>query len=375
MYQFNARALQHLGCGRRHVNMRFKALATLLVVSLAAIAQATMTVDQVVAFIRSAISRKNDDRQVAAYLQKVHLSNRLEDRVVEELQGAGAGPKTVEALRALRDASASLAAAPAPAATPVYVPPPPPSAADQKKALADATDYVLNYEKNLPNFICTQVTRRYGDPGTGSFRAFDTINERLTYFDHHEDYKVITRNNEPVEVSHDKLQGAKSSGEFGSIMREIFAPQTETKYAWERWGRLRDTRMMVFSYRVPLSTSHYHIEVQEKGLNIVVGYSGLIFIDNDHHFVHQITLHAEDIPSDFPVQDLSIKLDYDYKKIGDAEYLLPLQFRLMSREGRMTVKNDVDFHLYRKFGTETTITFDTPPPISEEKTKETPIKK
>ena len=41
-------------------------------------------------------------------------------------------------------------------------------------------------------------------------------------------------------------------------------------------------------------------------------------------------------------------------------------------------KNDVDYHLYRKFGTDSTIKFDTPDPIAEDKIKEkpaTPVKK
>lgn len=341
-----------------------------------AFAQMTVTVEQLISFIQTSIQKKYDDRQVAAQVQRMRLTNRLDDRSIEELRAAGAGPKTVAALHALRDASANLAPAAAATSKAPAAPIPPPGAAEQKQALAEATDFALNYEKNLPNFICTQVTRRYDDPrGQGSWRALDTVNEHLTYFDHHEEYKVISRNNQPVTVSHEKLPGAKSSGEFGSIMKAIFAPETGTRFGWDHWGTLRGERMQVYSYRVPLETSNYHIEDQERGLNIVTGYSGLIYLDSDHHFVHRITLQAEDIPASFPVRELNITLDYDFEKIGDAEYLLPLQFSLRSRDTSAWVKNDVDFHFYRKFGTESTITFDTPPPISEEKTKETPPKK
>lgn len=355
--------------------MRSKLLAAAIGISLLAWAQTTMTVDQLVSFIRSSIQLKENDRKVADYLQKVRLSNRLEDRTIVELQRQGAGPRTTAALQALRDASASLPGAKA-AAEPAASAPPPPSAEERRKSLADATDYALNYEKNLPNFICTQVTRRFDDPrGSGDWRSLDTINEHLTYFNHHEEYKVVMRNNQPTDTPHEKLAGAVSEGEFGSIMKEIFAARTETKFGWERWATLRGELMQVYSYRVPLETSNYHIEVREESRKIVTGYSGLIYVSNDHHFVHRITLHAEDIPASFPVQALNITLDYDFKKIGEEEYLLPLRFELRSREGASLVKNDVEFHLYRKFGTETTITFDTPPPIPEEKTKETPVKK
>ena len=120
-----------------------KFLPILLGVYLGLQAQATITVDELVSFIRSAIQRKQDDRQVATYLLKVHLSNRLDDRTIEDLQVLGAGVKAVAALRVLRDASARLSPPPPP--TEVKAPPSP-SAAEQKKVLAEATEYALNYE-------------------------------------------------------------------------------------------------------------------------------------------------------------------------------------------------------------------------------------
>jgi hypothetical protein len=369
--------LQHNPAGSRLSIMYGKLVPILIAVCLSVQAQMTITVDQLVSFIRSAIQRKQDDRQIATYLLKVHLSNRLEDRTIEELQALGAGVKTVAALHVLRDSSASLSPTPAPP-PPTEEPLPPPSAAEQKKVLAEATEYALNYEKNLPNFICTQVTRRFENPNSSGFRALDTINERLSYFDHHEDYKVTMVNNKPADVAHDKLQGATSSGEFGSIMREIFAPQTQTKFDWGRWGTLRDRRMYVYNYRVLLANSGYHIIIHDQPINVVVGYHGLIFVDADHHMVHRITLQAENIPESCPVRDLNLRLDYGFQKIGDSEYLLPMQFEIQSREGRIVAKNDVDYHLYRKFGTDSTIKFDTPDPIPEDQIKEkpaTPVKK
>ena len=43
------------------------------------------------------------------------------------------------------------------------------------------------------------------------------------------------------------------------------------------------------------------------------------------------------------------------------------------RRPRFLVKNDVEFRMYRKFGTETTIKFETPEPAPEEKIKEQPV--
>jgi hypothetical protein len=244
---------------------------------------------------------------------------------------------------------------------------PAPDAAVVQKVLADATDYAINHERALPNFICTQTTRRFEDfSGREDWHPVDIIVERLTYFEHHEDYKVLEINGVPSGVGHDQLGGASSSGEFGSVMKGIFAPVAATEFHWQTWFTLRGEKMNVYAYHVTAANSDYHIVVAGQSVDLVTAYHGLIFIDDRRHFVHRITLHADGIPPAFPVQDVSLMLDYEYTRIGDADYLLPLTFELRSREGKVLVKNDVDYGNYRKFTADSSVRFgdagDPPPP-------------
>ena len=247
--------------------------------------------------------------------------------------------------------------------------PPPPDAAQQKKILADATDFASNHEHSLPNFLCIQTTRRFQDfrspnlQGNDEWRPIDIIVERLAYFEHHEDYKVIEINGVPSSIEHNKLGGASSSGEFGSVMKGIFAPETATDFTWQTWFTLRGRKMHVYAYRVAVDKSDYHVVVPERSKDLVAAYHGLIFIDDRKHFVHRITLHADGIPPAFPIQDISLMLDYEYTRIGDADYLLPLTFELRSREGNVRIKNDVDYDQYRKFTADSSVSFgDAPEP-------------
>ncbi|MGH9666113.1 MAG: hypothetical protein ACRD9L_16940, partial [Bryobacteraceae bacterium] len=219
--------------------MQSRLLVIVLGVSLAATAQMTMSVEQLKSFLQSSVQLKQSDKQVASYLKKVKLSERLDDRTVEDLQGTGIGPKTLDALRELEQTSASQSAAAPPPAKVIYVPPPPPDSIQQKKVLQEATDFALNYNKTLPDYICTQVTRRYVDPRGRGFIPIDTIVEKLTYFEHKEDYKVVLVNSTPTEVKHEQLGGASSSGEFGTMLNDIFDPKSKTTFDWERWGTLR----------------------------------------------------------------------------------------------------------------------------------------
>src|ERR1700730_11491172 len=94
-----------------------RTLFFLLALSVAATAQLSMTVDQLVGFIKSSIQLKQDDRQIANFLKtkKVTLTNKLDARTVETLQGMGAGPQTVAVLKLLITESSGLAAPPPPA--------------------------------------------------------------------------------------------------------------------------------------------------------------------------------------------------------------------------------------------------------------------
>ena len=338
-------------------------------------AQMKLTVEQLVNFITSTIERKQPDREVAAYLAKVRLSQRLDDRTIEDLQGKGAGPKTVEALNALKEASQTLPAPPKPAPPPPPPPPiPPPGAEEQTKVIEQARAYALNYTKSLPDFLCTQVTRRYVDPHGMEFWApEDVLTARLTYFEHKEDYKLVLVNDRAVrDLRPEAVGGTTSAGEFGSMMAELFAPETQATFHWERWATLRGRQTHVYAYRVAQPRSKWHV-TYERTEDTVPGYHGLVFVDRDLLTITRITLVAE-LPANFPIQQAQTVLDYDFAKISGNEYLLPLKAVVRLRHGKYLSKNEVEFRLYRKFTAEATISFDTPEPLPADKTTEEPPK-
>jgi hypothetical protein len=337
-------------------------------------AQVKLSVNQLLGFVRSSVKLKHPDKQVGEYLRKVQLTEKLEDRTIETLLAEGIGPKTLESLKILRDASERLEKpkpmAPKPAA-PVI---PPPSRAEVNNVIEKSREYALAYDKGLPNFICVQVTRRFFDPaGLELWNKLDTVTAKLSYFDHKEQKQVMFVNNKYVDMDYSKLGGgATSTGEFGSLLREIYEPASEALFGWERWGTLRGRLHYVLNYRVLQSKSKWTIHHGESGKQIVPAYHGLIFVDKDYLSVSRIVMEAEDIPPDFPVQMAKTQLDYDFTDIGGQPFLLPLRSELRMRDGKVLVKNEAEFRTYRKFGAETSITFDVEEPISEDKLKETP---
>jgi hypothetical protein len=359
--------------------MGLRRITAVFMICLGAWAQGAYTVEQIKSFIRSAIQQKNPDKEVALTLRTMKMSERLDLNTVETLQGEGAGPRTVAALKELATASASLSTAKPPAPKPAYVPPPPPSSEAQAKLLAEVKEYGLNYSTTyLPDFICLEQTRRYVDTtGKDSWRPTDVITARLSYYNHKEDYKLVSMNDKVVnDAAYTSVGGALSMGDFGTTIRGIFEPQSNAHFEWERWATMRKRPTQVLTYRVPLETSQYSIhygkDEKDQGNTIIVGYHGSIFVDDELHVVVRIIQEAENIPPSFPVQQVKETLDYDFTKIGDREFLLPLGADVrMHADGQWT-KNVKEFRLYRKFSADAVIKFDSEElnSLPDDKTKE-----
>lgn len=385
--------------------LRIAIVASALVAALQA--QMQMNVEQLAEFIRSELALKqHTDRQVAAYVRKIQLTEKLTDKTILDLEAQGAGPKTVQALQALRDETATLkppthdatySPATAPdnpvaSATPqvslqAKAPPlSPPDSVTQEKIRGMMRDYALNYTQNLPNFICVQVTRRYVDPNAGDhFRSVGTVLAKVSYNEGHEDYRVYSVNGHYQETDMQHVGtggGAISSGEFGSLMREIFEPSSEAEFGWDHWAKLRDRPMAVFNYFIDSGHSKYSISYS-SGPNdeqrIITSYKGLIYADPNTGEIARISFVAVNIPKSFPVSAATEILDYDLVDISGQQYVCPMMARLFMTAGREKSKNEIEFRDYRKFGTESIIKYgketlpaEAPPPLPESQTQEQP---
>ena len=345
----------------------------------AALAQ-TISVPDLVKFVKSSVVElKQPDAEVAKYLLRMKLTNRLDNSTVEELRSLGAGPKTVAALRSMVDASAKLPEVPSAApAAPPPPPAPPPDSVEQGKIIEAAREKALDYTKALPNFLCLEVVRRAFDrntnhaAGSEQWSSDDTVAMRLSYFEGKEDYKVVMVNNTAAlgSKTFEQLGGVRSQGEYGSMLKQIFIPESEARFEWARWATLRRRKMYVFSYDIDQPHSQFSI-TWEKSDKTVPAYRGLVYIDVETKKVMRITQEAYDIRPDFPVRDAREVLDYDFQQIGDTEFLVPLKVVMTSRTTKYLSKNDIEFRLYQKFGADAVIKFDeTPPPLSDDKVKE-----
>jgi len=246
-----------------------------------------------------------------------------------------------------------------------------PDSQQRAQILESIRQYANNYTQNLPNFICTQVTQRQQDEtSTGKhFKSVDRLQEQLTYFEHEATYKLLAVNGVMVS-NRDRLNmgGAMTQGEFGSMMREIFAPSAAAEFEWIKFGKIGGKIMNVFSYRIPQERSHYSIMYNNER-RIFSGYHGTIEANKETNAIMRITLECDSIPGDYPVQDVSQDLWYGVVKIADREYVLPDRWDSHSRTQNRLDWNKAEFKAYRKYETGATIT------CEEEAPAKPPVKK
>ena len=363
-------------------------LAVLLAFSPAVRAE-TLTVAKLVQFLESSEpliqQGKMTDKELAGFLVRVKLSERLDARTLEDIESRlKLGAKTVQALERLRDESTSFTTA-VPLAAPLKPRPiPPPSSVEQAAAIDDVREYALNYSRSLPDFVCTQVTRRYAAPPPGTryggpvgsdprWMAIDTLQIRLSFFQQKEQYTVVLIGNKVVNQDYQKVGGSKSFGEFGSMLQEIFERSTEAHFEWDHWGTLRGQRVMAFQYHVRLDRSKYQLVVDDRD-SIRAAYHGLVEVDPKTHVVLRVTTEAENIPPEFPIKEARDVLDYDYTELSGHSFLLPLKAQVLMKGAEAWQRLDEEFRIYRKYSAESDIKFDTEPlaPLPEDKTKEEP---
>jgi hypothetical protein len=250
---------------------------------------------------------------------------------------------------------------------------PPPSREQQQKVLDAAREYALNYSKGLPNFICAQNTRRYGDPtGAGNYRQIDNVLARLTYYEQHEKYETLTINDRPTTQAYESIGGSISTGEFGSMLMGIFDPQTDAEFGWSAWRTVRNHKTYVFKYSVDQPHSRWQLEDRDSHTKISPAYNGFIWIDVKDNSIVEFTMTAVELPSTFRITAADTRMYYDSADISGIAFVLPSRAVMHLRSGKDDQKNEITFHNYHKYTADSTMHFDdivsdTPPPPDPKK--------
>jgi hypothetical protein len=151
--------------------------------------------------------------------------------------------------------------------------------------------------------------RRSVDPNASeNFQSVGTILSRVGYNEGQEHYTVYSVNGKlvdgkPMETVGGGGGGAISTGEFGSLMRGIFEPNSAADFNWEKWTTLRGQRTAIFNYSIDRRHSSYSITDRTDNQSIVTAYRGQVYGNAETGEISRIVINAVDIPKTFPIRD------------------------------------------------------------------------
>jgi hypothetical protein len=226
-----------------------------------------------------------------------------------------------------------------------------------------AREAAYQFTESLPNYIVKQYTTRYQtDTAHGnrtSWQALDIVTADVVCENGKESYKNILINGKPSREDVEKT-GSWSSGEFATVLQAILAPGTDADFHGKRSTTIVNRPAFRYDYSVEKQNSQWHVYFSGSE-SYIPAYTGSIWIDKENFRVLRIEMSARDIPRSFPLDTVESAVDYDYVTISDQRYLLPSHSEALScvRGTGECSRNVIEFRNYKKFGADTSITFET----------------
>ena len=222
-----------------------------------------------------------------------------------------------------------------------------------------ATDAALDFTETLPNYVCTENMTRYeSDTPHPNWQPLDIIGAEVIYENHQESYRNLTRNGRKLDKKMTELDGAWSTGEFGTVLIDLFSPATAADFHYKKDSRSAGILAKVYDFNVDHPHSHWQITMASQ--TYMPAYKGSVWIDPATARVLRIEMQAYGFPDSFPTDHVESATDYEYTRLGDAkQYLLPVHSESLScqRGTNLCSRNAIDFRNYHKYTGESTITF------------------
>jgi VWFA-related protein len=334
------------------------------------LAASRVTVQQVAEMLTSTHASGRADTEIARGIAHYELTERLTEARLAVLS-RGEGERTRLALRILADESA-------------FLDPParelpggePPSPAERQAILERAAAYALAYTRNLPNFVCTQVTRRFDDDpssahrnkaeNVGRLREVDTVVSELTFSGGRERNQVRSVNGQAGSDAQ-IAPGLATFGELAALIGSLFAG-SGAKTSWSHWEAIGGLRVAVFDYAVDRAHSNFHLSwccSHWGGRYEKAAYRGGLFIEPASGAIIRVTRQAVVASAQFPMRRSDTAVEYGVIKIGGKSWLCPVGSVAISdavRADHMTdiglrihTVNESQFTEYHKFESASTL--------------------
>lgn len=218
------------------------------------------------------------------------------------------------------------------------------------------------FTQSLPNYVCEEQMARYvNESQRVSWQPIDVLSMEVVYEAGKERYRNLKVSGKPTRKTMEELGGSWSTGEFASVLADLFSPATAADFEFRRESTASGQTALVYDFTVEQENSHWHIQVPSQ--TVIPAYKGSVWIDKRTSRVLRIEMQTRRMPGEFPLDKVESAVDYEYVRLGGAEtYLLPVHSESLScqRASFACSRNSIDFRNYHKYTSESEITFTNP---------------
>jgi len=231
---------------------------------------------------------------------------------------------------------------------------------DDDPVIEKTREVAAQFSGNLPNFFCQQVTTRYeSDHPKQGWTALDIVTADVAYENGRESYKNIKIGNKAVNKAMEDIEGTRSTGEFATVLEGLLDPASGATFRRTGSDTVHGRATWVYKFEIARERSRWRIEAPSQ--LYYPSFNGELWIDKQTSRVLRIEQSAQKMPLLFPFDTVETATDYDFVRLATTDpFLLPVDAEVLSciRGTSTCARNRIEFRNYRKFGAESTVTFD-----------------
>ena len=320
--------------------------------------KAPLSKKDILNLLKTTTGRRITEGDIASQIESRGISFQVDEKIIGELRKAGAtlflltvirraGEEAMEP-RLLRPSEAGEGAR-------HRLSPSGREEDTESSLIEESRARAMDYIQDLPNFIAVQTIKRYARVNRNMpWRLGDTLEVELTYSaGKGETHKKFRVNGKTSNKYYEDLDGAISTGEFGTRLAGILMPQAQASFKEAGRQQFRGRSVVMYDFKVETANSNSQITDTTTGKSIISGSRGSVWIDVETKLVLRIEQYHDDIPANFPITLTETVLEYDWIKIGEDQYLMPVRAEVIlgrERDG-YSMRNVIEFKDYRKFDT------------------------
>ncbi|HUJ21154.1 MAG TPA: hypothetical protein VLX58_06500 [Bryobacteraceae bacterium] len=238
---------------------------------------------------------------------------------------------------------------------PSGLPPAPPPDPRIEKTRQVATEFT----QTLPDYVCQEQMARFESAThVVNWQPVDIVSTEVVYEKGKERYRNLQINGKAVKKKMEELSGAWSTGEFGTVLVDVFSPSTAADFRYKKTAIIGGRSSFEYDFDVDHEHSHWNIVMPSQ--SVLPAYRGTVWIDKETQRVLRIEMQANHLPQEFPADKVESATDYEFIRIGEGQFLLPVHAETLTclRGTNMCSHNVIDFRNYHKYAGEATIHFD-----------------